>query len=300
MGKLQNYLKNKNISVYIFLLLPIIIYIIFFIIPNFSALYYSFLKWDGLNPVKEFIGLKNYIRLFKNAIFLLALKNTLIYTVTLILGSNIFGLLIALLIYRSSRNHTILRTFFFLPAMLSTVAAGFIWGFIYDPNIGAINTFLRVIGLESLTTSWLANPKIVIFSIVMVHMWVGIGYSMVLFIVGLQNIGIEIYEAAEIDGANKFQNFFHITLPLLKPTTSVCLLLTTISGFVSFDFIYIMTKGGSDHSSEVLATLLFQEGFKFSNVGYSAAISVILMIVVLIISILQIQFFRDSELKTVK
>ena len=287
-------IKKINISAYLFLVIPMAVYLTFFVIPNFGSLFYSFFKWNGLDPVKDFVGLVNYIRLFKSPVFLLTLKNTVFYTLALILGYNIFGLLIAILIYKKSKIHSFFRTVYFLPAIFSSVSVGLVWSFIYDPNIGALNTFLKYIGLENLTTSWLSNSKIAIFSIVLIHIWATIGYAMVVYIAGLQDIPEELYEAAEVDGVNIFQKFFYVTVPLLRNSIMINIVLATVNGFISFDFVYIMTRGGVNHSSEVLATLLYREGFNYSNIGYSSAISVFLVIIVLLISVIQTQTIQEK------
>jgi raffinose/stachyose/melibiose transport system permease protein len=286
--------RGKNISAYLFLIIPLIVYVAFFVIPNLGSLFYSFFKWNGLDPVKNFVGITNYIRLFKSSVFLLTLKNTVFYALALILGYNIFGLIIAVLIYKKSKINNFFRTIYFLPAIFSSVSVGLVWSFIYDPNIGALNTILKYIGLENLTTPWLSNPKIAIFAVVLIHMWATIGYSMVVYIAGLQDIPEELYEAAEVDGVNIWKKFFYITLPLLRNSIMINIVLATINGFTSFDFIYIMTRGGVNHSSEVLATLLYREGFNYGNIGYSSAIAVFLVIIVLLISVFQTQSIQEN------
>jgi len=285
---------KKNISAYLFLIIPLVVFVTFFVIPNFGSLYYSFFKWNGLSPVKDFVGITNYIRLFKSSVFLLILKNTFFYSVALIIGYNIFGLILALLIYKKSKINSFFRTVYFLPAIFSSVSVGLVWSFIYDPNIGALNTILKYIGLENFTTPWLSNPKTAIFAIVLIHMWATIGYSMVVYIAGLQDIPEELYEAAEVDGVNMWKKFFYITVPLLRNSIMINIVLATINGFTSFDFVYIMTRGGANHSSEVLATLLYREGFNYGNVGYSSAIAVFLVIIVLLISVFQTQSIQEK------
>jgi len=244
----------------------------------------------------KFVGLRNFIEMFTiGNSFITALKNTVIYTITVTIGQNVLGLLIAVLIYKNSKFHNILRTVYFLPAIFSSVAVGFIWGFILDPNLGIVNNFLYLIGLDSLAKAWLGDPQIVMYAIALVHIWVGIGYSMILFITGIQQIPDELYESADIEGANKWQSFVYVTLPLLKSTVMVLVVLTTIGSFKAFDYVFILTGGGSAGQADVLATLVFKEGFTYSRLGYSSAVAVMLLFIVSIISFCQMYLLRDKE-----
>ena len=286
-------MKSKNISVYLFLIVPLIIYIIIFVIPNVKVIVYSFYNWNGLDTNMEFVGLNNYLRLLKDSIFWYAFINTFKYVFSLVIVQNSIGLLIAILIYKKSKTNILFRTLIFLPAMFSSVAVGLIWNYIYDSNIGLLNYILEVLGLESFQKFWLMDSSIAIFTVVSVHIWIGVGYATILFIAGLHNIPIAIYDSAKVDGVNMFQNFVHITIPLLKRTIVLVIIITLIGGFVSFDFVYVMTKGGPDHSSEVLATYLYKQGFEFLNVGYSSAIAIVLVLFVLIFSVIQLKAVRE-------
>lgn len=287
-------LRNKNISVYLYLIIPLFIYITFFIIPNISVIRYSFLKWDGINPVQEFVGLKNYIRLFNDSIFTKSLKNTVLYTVSIVTVNVIVGLLIAVLIYKKSRTNITFRTLIFMPAMICSVAIGIIWAFMYDSNVGAINLIFGKLGLEVLQKQWLSNPKIAIFAVAFVHIWQSFGYGVILFIAGLLGIPEEIYEAARVDGVNNWQNLVYITVPMLKTTVALVWILSSIDSFVAFDFVYVMTRGGADHSSEVLATYLYKQGFRYNNVGYSSSIGIILFLIVFVMAIFQLRLSKET------
>ena len=287
-------LRNKNISVYLYLIIPLFIYITFFIIPNINVIRYSFLKWDGINPVQEFVGLKNYIRLFNDSIFTKSLKNTVLYTVSIVTVNVIVGLLIAVLIYKKSRTNITFRTLIFMPAMICSVAIGIIWAFMYDSNVGAINLIFEKLGLEVFQKQWLSNPKIAIFAVAFVHIWQSFGYGVILFIAGLLGIPEEIYEAARVDGVNNLQNFIYITVPMLKTTVALVWILSSIDSFIAFDFVYVMTRGGADHSSEVLATYLYKQGFQYNNVGYSSSIGTILFLIVFVMAIFQLRLSKET------
>ena len=279
---------------YLFLILPLLIYGVFFILPNVSSLVYSLFSWNGISEERTFVGLANFKKMFADRIFRTALINTVKYTVTLVLFQTLIGFLLALLVQKTNRINSAFRTIYFLPAIIAASTVGLIWGFIYDPNIGALNELLRILGLSSWRHAWLSDEKIVIYAIAAVHIWVGIGQSVVLFVAGLQNIPQDVLESAALDGATRWKQLVHITIPMLRPTTLIVLVLTTIGGFKSFDFVYVMTGGGATHSSEVLSTLLYKEAYAYSDFGYSAAISVALLVVVATITLIQMYGLREK------
>ena len=280
---------------YLFLILPLLIYGVFFILPNVSSLVYSLFSWNGISEERTFVGLANFKKMFADRIFRTALINTVKYTVTLVLFQTLIGFLLALLVQKTNRINSAFRTIYFLPAIIAASTVGLIWGFIYDPNIGALNELLRILGLSSWRHAWLSDEKIVIYAIAAVHIWVGIGQSVVLFVAGLQNIPQDVLESAALDGATRWKQLVHITIPMLRSTTLIVLVLTTIGGFKSFDFVYVMTGGGATHSSEVLSTLLYKEAYAYSDFGYSAAISVALLVVVAAITLIQMYGLREKE-----
>lgn len=282
-------------SGYLFLILPLLIYGVFFILPNVSSLVYSLFSWNGISEERTFVGLANFKKMLADRIFRTALINTVKYTVTLVLFQTLIGFLLALLVQKTNRVNSVFRTIYFLPAIIAASTVGLIWGFIYDPNIGALNELLRILGLSSWRHAWLSDEKIVIYAIAAVHIWVGIGQSVVLFVAGLQNIPQDVLESAALDGATSWKQLVHIIIPMLRPTTLIVLVLTTIGGFKSFDFVYVMTGGGATHSSEVLSTLLYKEAYAYSDFGYSAAISVALLVVVAAITLIQMYGLREKE-----
>ena len=296
---IENNKKNikDNIDYWFFLFIPILIYSLFFIIPNIKSIYMSFFEWDGLSPTKLFVGLDNFTSLFtQDKQFIISLRNTLVYTVVVLILQNLIALMVAVLISDSKKKiNSVYRTIIYLPYMLSSVAIGFIWTFIYDPNLGLINKIFETLGWEELCRAWLSQgPKTIIY-IALVHVWFGIGQAMILFIAGLQQIPNDIYEAANVDGANALTIFFRITLPLLKPIILTVSTLTILGCFKSFDFVYVLTGGGADGASSVLALQIYKEAFQYSRVGYSSAISVVLLITVSLIAAFQFRLFREKE-----
>jgi raffinose/stachyose/melibiose transport system permease protein len=286
----------KDFSVlFSFLFLPLLIYFLFCLLPTIQTVYYSFFRWNGFFGKPIFVGARNYINLFaKDPIFALAMGNTVIYTLVVVIFQNTISLAIAVFIARKSIINNIYRTLYYMPVIFSSVTIGFIWSFIYDPNIGVINILLDMIGLGIFKHVWLSEKVISIIAIAAVHCWWGIGQGMVLFIAGLQNIPGELLESAVLDGCNKWQQFWRITFPTLLPVIAVVVVLTTIGSFRTFELVYTMTGGGSDNSSMVMALQLYREAFRYSNIGSASAIAVILLIIVGTISFIQLKFIdRD-------
>lgn len=272
---------------------PLTVYIIFFILPNLQTLVYSFFKWDGVSPEKVFVGLDNYVNLIlREPLFSKSLRNTVTYTAMLIFFGTISGLALALLLKVSTRINSFFRSLFFAPGVLCAIAVGLMWKIgLYDPTIGAVNGVLKMLGLKSLTATWLSGGTEVV-CIVLIHIWTFMGFSMIMYIAGLNAISEDLYEAALIDGAGRVKTFIRVTLPLLGDTTGTVVLLALINGFTCFDYVYFLTKGGTNGSSEVLATLLYKQMFTYGSVGKSAAISVMLLLVILVFSLLQRQLSR--------
>ena len=200
----------------------------------------------------------------------------------------------AIFLVKQSKVNTFFKTLYYFPAIFASVAVGFLWGFILDPTIGILNATLTKIGLGNLTQSWLGNPSLVMFSIAGIHIWQAVGGAMILYIAGLLNIPIELYEASSLEGAGWWQTFTKITFPLLLPVTIINIVLTTIGCFKSFDYVYILTGGGGDGSSHVLATWLFREAFDNYRYGYASAIAVILSAAVLAIAIIQLKLYKEK------
>jgi len=291
-------LLKKNLGYYAFLFLPLGIYLVLFIYPNVAALLWSLYKWDGLAPKMEFVGLQNFVTLLtKQSMFSQALVNTVVYAIILTVGSNLFGLLLAMLIHKKSTLNHIFRTIFYLPAVLATVAVGSMWTLgIYNPSFGVLNTLLTAMGLENWATAWLANPATALSAVALVHVWQNLGFAMILYIAGIQEIPEELYESAGIDGANFLQQTWYVTLPLLKRVAAVVIVIVTIFGMRAFDLIFIMTESGSAvGTTEVLTTFLFRQGFTFRKLGFANAIAIVLLVVMVGISALQGWLLREKK-----
>lgn len=268
----------------LFLAPALIIYLIYVVYSILMTFYYSLLEWSGITA-SEFVGLANYIQLINDGIFWQSLKNNLILVVMSVVTQLPLGLIMALLLFSPIKGMRIFRTVYFMPFLMSTVAIGLLFVFVLDPNFGLVNNFLGSIGLESLQRGWLGEADTAFWSIVGVISWQFAPFYMILFRAALVGIPEELYEAAAIDGVNKWQNFIHVTLPLLMPTIITSSILAIIGSLKYFDLIYVMTGGGPNHATELMATYMYKQAFTNFNMGYGSTISFGMFIVALIITL---------------
>lgn len=290
--------RFRSDSVYwgILMLPAVIIISIFFIIPVIGGLAYSLTDWNGLDRNVNFIGLDNFIKLFGNdEKFYGGLIHTFVFSICITVFQNIFGLTLALVMDKKFSGRDFFRAAFYLPAVLSPLVIGYTWSFIFNPTMGALNILLKSAGLDFLSADWLGNPRIALFSIIFVVVWQFAGYSMVIYIAGLQSIPQDIYEASGIDGVNARQRFRYITFPLLAPAFTINIVLTMINTLKAFDHIFVMTKGGPGYATEVISTLLYREAFSNNNMGYGSAISVVLFLMIASLSLIWLKFLTKRE-----
>jgi multiple sugar transport system permease protein/raffinose/stachyose/melibiose transport system permease protein len=250
-------------------------YLIWVIIPIGRTFIYSFSSWDGLSKNIEFVGLDNFKMLFGDRIFITALMNNIKWFIFFIIIPVPVGLGFAMLLDMKLPGSKLFKTLVYLPMTLSFVVIGTMWSWIYEPQYGALNSFLDAIGLDFLITPWLSDPEMVTFSLIFAAIWRQIPYIMVLFLAGLKNVSQDQVEAAYVDGANAWQRFWNIILPALKPSMIIAVTVSIIDSLRSFDIVFVMTKGGPFHSSTVLANFMYIEAFNNYRMGYGSAIAVI-------------------------
>lgn len=277
-------MRAKKWSAALFFLLPgLAIYLAVIIVPALYSLYLSFLKWDGVSA-KTFVGFGNYVQLFTNdPIFRIALKNNVIWSVASLLVIPTVSLLLALLLNRKFKGRIVFRGVFYFPYILSNIVVALMWSWLYHPSQGLINEVLKFVGLKPV--GWLSDPKLALYSVFAAAVWQGLGAPMILFLAGLQTIPEEPYEATIVEGANSWQRLVYITLPLLREAFVIVIATTLIGAMKVFDIIYAMTGGGPAEQTQVLASLMYFESFRYNDVGAGSAISWILVIVVLIIAV---------------
>ncbi|HMM28400.1 MAG: sugar ABC transporter permease [Chloroflexota bacterium] len=265
----------------------------FFGIPVLMAFFTSFQEWNALRP-PQFIGIDNFTRLADDPAFRQAFLNTLKLLALIVPAEVVLALAVAAMLNQPLRGRGLYRVIFFLPVVTSTVAASIVWSSVFQPRYGVLSRLLEPFGLGE--TRWLVEPGLVLIPIAVVAIWQRLGFDMVLFLAGLQTIPLELYEAARIDGANRWQRFLHVTLPLLSPTTFLVIVLAVINGFQIFDQVYVMTlrivPGGVGGSATTLSYYLYRRAFTFSEYGYASAIALVLFLMILVVTLFQLRAQR--------
>lgn len=278
-----NAIRPSKKTVFLYLLLPVALFIFTVFVPLVTALVYSFFEWKG-GPVKIFTGIDNYKQLFGDSTFWQSFGHNIYLVVVCIIGQvGIAFILVMMVNSKLVKFKTIHRTFGFFPSTIAAVCIGLIWNIIYHNQYGLLNWFLKAIGRPDLTQVWLNNSKLVMFLVSIPLVWQYIGYYMVIILSAVSSISPEIFESAEIDGASGVQTALHITLPLIKNTMLVCITLCIAGNMKAFDNIYVMTAGGPGSSSMVMAMYGYQISFNQSNMGYGSCISVAIFVLSLLV-----------------
>ena len=274
-----------------------ILFIIFFVVPNLASFVLGFTDWSlyDFNNIK-FNGLENFRRLFSEKTFAIAIKNTFYFAIVTVLIKNVFGFLMALIVKKTSKFNTLLRAVVFLPMTISVMVVAIIFVSIYNPTNGIINEGLRAIGLDSLTRDWLFDARYSMNSICLMDIWQGTGFTMCVMISGLQAIPTDYYEAAKIDGADKWQQLRYVTLPLLISSITISLVFNIISGFKVFAQVYSTTNGVPADSTHVLGTFLFKS-FGNGFLGYSAAVGLFTTVLIVALSMTLLAILRKREVE---
>lgn len=282
---------------------------VFYIAPAFIMLalfvYYplvrnvinGFYEWNPFTLDRKFVELQNYVHLFKDPVFFTVLKNNLLYAVISVVIQVGLGLVIAAIledkIFR--RFSTFFRTSFFIPVLISMTVIGILFNFIYNPEVGLLNGFLKAIGLGEWARGWLGDPKTAIYAVIGVSQWQSLGYTVMLYVLAVQKVPGELYEAATIDGAGKIRTFFSITVPQVKEMTFVLLIYTVTGSFLVFSEVYVLTAGGPNNSSQVFSTYLYQKAFIDNQPGFASAIANVILGITLIFYFLQNKFVKTGE-----
>lgn len=272
-------------SPWAFVLPGLAVYAVFLVWPAIRSVWISFTDWDGFSPEPKFVGLDNYAKLLVDPVVAQAFRNNIIWTVVIIVVPVVLGLTLAVLLDRSSRIAPVLRTLFYMPAVLPLVSVAAIWTWMYNPTEGSVNAILEAIGLGSLQQGWLGQDSTAFGAILVAGIWVRTGFPMLLYLAALQGIPKELYEAAVSDGASAWQQFRHVTLPGLRSTNFVVIALSLIESFKVFDLVFVMTNGGPGNSTQVLGTWMFANVFQYFNAGYGTAIAVVITVIALLVGI---------------
>ena len=268
----------------------LILFVMLVVYPMFNTIYLSFFNYGLTDARIRFIGVNNFIELMGDEVFWRALRNNFTILVVSVIVQVGMGLILAALIDRGIRwGKGLARTLNFVPVVMSAVAVAILWQLIYDPTVGLANRFVTLIGLDPPSQGWLGDPRLVIFSILVVACWQYTGYVMIIILAGMQSVSPELYEAAAIDGATEIQKFFSITLPSIRNVNIAVILITMIGAVKVFDLVYILTRGGPANASQVMGTYIYYNAFTVNRAGYASAISVVLLVFALILGFLQLR-----------
>ena len=294
-GQLSPRAKRKALAGWAFVVPALLIYAFFFVQPFFYSIYYSLTDWNGADPVKQFVGLGNYIKLAGDSLLWQALGHNLIWVIIGTVSPIAIGLLLGVLIWTGALGRVLFRTIYFLPVVLSEVVIAIIWNWIYHPLFGAVNQILRGIGLDHLARGWLGDPQTALLALLMTAIWSYYGFCFVIIMAGLQNVDISLVEAATIDGANGWQRFIHVIVPQLSHVLTMITAFTLIGGFNVFGIVFVMTQGGPGTATQVIATYTYRKAFQESQVGYGAALSMVMTILSLVTSYIFIRLRERQE-----
>lgn len=280
-----------------FILPSFILYTLFVIVPTLGSVYYSFTSWDGISSDVRFIGLANFVEIWNSPRVHNALKNTMVLTISLVILENIVAILLAVLVDKVRWLSKIFRSIFYFPTLLSGIVMGFVWAMMLNYNFGVVNQLLDKLGLGAFAVDWLGDPKYAMLAVILSTVWKGAGYYMIIYLAGLQGIPQELNEAASIDGANGWQQFRHITFPLLAGSVTVCMVLAMISALKIFDQIAVMTDGGPGFETETLTYLIYKVGFGELRQGFGTALALVLFFIILIITVFQVKVLQKREVE---
>ncbi|MDO4483815.1 MAG: sugar ABC transporter permease [Clostridia bacterium] len=282
---------------YLYVLPCVLLLGIFVYIPVVSNFYYSTLNFSAFSPTKTFVGLENYKTLLTDPVVRTALMNNIWYCIISVVCQVGLSLCIAAVLEDKllRRVSTVLRTVYFMPTLISVTVIALLFSFVYHPKIGLINQGLKAIGLKSLTHAWTGSTDSAIFSVIAMSQWHAMGYTMMLFIVAIQGIPQDLYEAAEIDGAGRLRRFIHVTLPQVRETAFVTMVTTVTGAFLAFNDVYILTGGGPGDSSTTLAVYMYKNGFALDKMGYASVIAVVMFVICMLLALVQKVIFRTGK-----
>lgn len=293
---MERVLSDKK-AICFFILPALIIFVIIVILPIILSGYYSMLDWDGIGK-STFIGLDNYKKLFVNNTdgFTQSVKNSLLFAAVSIFVQLPISLFLALVLAKGVKGEGFYRSVYFLPVIISSVVIGQLWMKVYHPDYGLLNSFLRTMGLESMTRGWLGDMDTALFATFVPILWQYIGYHMLLMYAAIKSIPKDIYEAAKIDGASGFKTAFKITIPLISPMLKVCMIFSIIGSLKVFDLIYVLTNGGPAHASEVPSTLMVKTIFLKNMYGYGSAMAMFIILECFIFTVMIQKLFKTENI----
>lgn len=284
---------RQSRTAYLLIAPALLLFVGFTAYPFIWSAQISLTSWDGLNAVKEFVGFQNYIQLFQDAEFRQSISVTTIYTVSVTLISTILGFAIALMLQRRKRSSALYRTIFFSPVVTATVAAAVVWQLLFDPYVGVIDIGLRALHLPA--PNWLSDTHWALPAVIIVGIWKRLGFAVIVYAAGMSSLPVSCFEAADLDGVSGWQKIRYMTIPLMRPVTTLVLITGFIDAIQVFDHIFLLTSGGPIGSTNVMSLFLYNQGFRIFHLGYASAIGWTLFTVILGLTVLQWQLRRRGE-----
>ncbi len=272
-------------------------YMIFWVMPVFQLFHYSFTNFNGVNRNYKFVGIQNYFSLMKDGTLKAVLPNTVIYTIVLVIFSNLIALGLALLLNSEIRGKGFYRTAAYIPTLFSAIVIGFIWTYVYMPSDGMIASLMNMAGMDGSKFNILASFKTALYAIIGVDIWKHVGTTMIIFLAGLQTIDTSLIEAAQMDGCNAWQMIRNIKLPLISATVTINVVLSVINGLKAYDYVFIMTNGGPGKSTNTLMYAIYKLAFNEQMMGKSAALSMIAFVLIIAITISMLIFMNKREVE---
>jgi raffinose/stachyose/melibiose transport system permease protein len=273
--------------------------LVFVYYPIVENVRLSFFSWNAFSPSPIFVGIENYRTAFDDPVFWRALLNNTLYAVASLVVQVAFALVLAAVLeeFVHQRLRGVLRTIYFIPATISITVAGILFSFLYNPQFGLVNRALSAIGLSSWNHAWLGEKSTAIWSIIAMSQWQSIGYTAVLFVVAIQRIPREFYEAVRVDGAGPVRTFFTITVPMVREMTTLLVILTVSGAFLVFNEVMVMTAGGPDNSSHVLNTWLYRNAFFEDDMGYAATIATVIFVITFVVAVAQLAITKRRRVE---
>jgi raffinose/stachyose/melibiose transport system permease protein len=269
---------------------------LFAVYPMVNVVVLSFLRWNGLTTTSQFVGLDNYVQVFtQDPVFWTAARNTILWTAMSVVFPPAIGFLLALALNQNIPGRAPLRALFYMPVIIAPIAVATMWRWMYDPFFGLFNAVLTELGLDGLIQDWLGDRNVALYSMFVASVWQTVGFSLVLFLAGLQSVSPTLIEASRVDGASRFQIFRYVTLPALRPSITIVLILSIINSLKAFDIVYGMTQGGPAQSTQMLALWAFTQAMQLGDFGRGAAISVVLLLVTTAIVVPYLRWMRGHR-----
>lgn len=288
-------IKTKhNWSAYLYILPLLILSFALVYYCIFDTIYVSFTNWDGMTDEFDFVGLQNYIKMFGDDVFWKAVINNLIFFVGTVFPQAFLGFLLAVILKRKLPGSNVFKAIYFMPIAMATSIITAIFRIIMDPTNGSLNQFLRAIHLDGLAMNWLGDPKIALFSVILVNVFQWMGFSMITYYAGLMALPDDVYEAAKIDGAGFWRTALSVTLPMVRGTTNVLIVLGIVGSLKTFDIVKLLTAGGPGRATTVMNTYLYEKAFNNFDAGGAASIGVAILIIAMIMSFLQVKFGKED------